>query len=71
MKDVVMALDLADDTTRDAVTARLAARYAGRPVLLGPGILAGCTGLVERFVALGCRVLVLSTGDGAGPVPPD
>lgn len=66
-----MALDLADDTTRDAVTARLAARYAGRPVLLGPGILAGCTGLVERFVALGCRVLVLSTGDGAGPVPPD
>ena len=66
-----MALDLADDTTRDAATARLAETYSGRPVLLGPGILAGCTGLVEHFVALGCRVLVLSTGTGAGPVPPE
>jgi hypothetical protein len=66
-----MALDLADNTTRDAATARLAETYSGRPVLLGPGILAGCTGLVEHFRALGCRVLVLSTGTGAGPVPPE
>ena len=63
-------VDLADPSVRDAVTARLSEQYAGRPVLLGPGILAGYTTLVERLVALGCPVLVLVTGTGAGALPP-
>ena len=62
-------MDLSDDETRAGVTARLGELYAGRPVVLGPGILAGFTTLVARLRALGCPVLVLSTGPGAGPVP--
>ncbi|MFB9314944.1 hypothetical protein [Nocardioides plantarum] len=62
-------MDLSDDATRGAVTARLGELYAGRPVILGPGILAGFTALVARLRTLGCPVLVLSTGTGAGPVP--
>lgn len=66
----VAPVDLADPTVRAAVTARLSEQYAGRPVLLGPGILAGFTTLVEQLVALGCPVLVLVTGTGAGALPP-
>jgi hypothetical protein len=62
-------MDLSDDAARDAVTARLGELYAGRPVVLGPGILAGYTPVIARLRALGCPVLVLSTGTGAGPVP--
>lgn len=62
-------MDLSDEATRAAVTARLGRLYADRPVVVGPGILAGWAPLVERLRALGCRVLVLSTGTGAGPVP--
>ncbi len=62
-------MDLSDDTVRAGVTARLGELYAGRPVVLGPGILAGLTPLVARLRDLGCPVLVLSTGTGAGPVP--
>jgi hypothetical protein len=62
-------VDLSDDATRAVVSARLGALYAGRPVILGPGILAGFTAVVARMRDLGCRVLVLSTGTGAGPVP--
>ncbi|WP_148614675.1 hypothetical protein [Nocardioides rubriscoriae] len=62
-------MDLSDDDTRAAVVARLGALYAGRRVVLGPGILAGFTPLVARLRDLGCPVLVLSTGTGAGPLP--
>lgn len=62
-------MDLSDRATRDAVTARLAERYAGRPVLMGPGVLAGHTQHVGWFRELGCPVLVVSTARGAGPVP--
>ena len=60
---------LVNALVRSAATARLAELYAGRPVLLGPGILAGFTPTAIRLHELGCRVLVVSTGRGAGPVP--
>jgi hypothetical protein len=63
------AHDLADPSTRDAVIGRLVTRYAGRPVVLGPGVLAAFTDAVARHRARGSRVLVLSTTRGAGPVP--
>ena len=62
-------MDLTDDAARAEVTERLGRLYAGRPVILGPGILAGFTPLVTWFRELGCRVLVVSNGRGAGPVP--
>ncbi|MEJ7834176.1 MAG: hypothetical protein WKF79_14760 [Nocardioides sp.] len=62
-------MDLTDPTVRDAVTSRLAEPYVGRPVLLGPGILAGWAPYVAWFRDLGCPVLVVSTARGAGPVP--
>jgi hypothetical protein len=62
-------MDLTDSGVRDAVTARLGELYAGRPVILGPGVLAGLTPYVEWMRGLGCRTLVLSTARGAGPVP--
>lgn len=61
--------DLSDDAVRAAVTERLAALYAGRPVVVGPSILAGTTAVVSWLRELGCPVLVVSTGRGAGPVP--
>lgn len=60
---------LADPDARAAVVDRLSEVYAGRPVILGPGVLAGYTRQVKRFVELGCRVLVLATVRGAGEVP--
>lgn len=63
-------MDLTEETTRAALTARLESPYAGRPVLLGPGVLAAYTPAVERYHRLGCPVLVLATGDWAGPLPP-
>jgi hypothetical protein len=62
-------MDLSDRDARDAVTARLARRYAGRPVVMGPGVLAGFTSQVEWFRDLGCPVLVVATGRGAGALP--
>jgi hypothetical protein len=62
-------MDLTDSGVRDAVTARLGELYAGRPVILGPGVLAGLTPYVEWMRGLGCRTLALSTARGAGPVP--
>ena len=62
-------MDLSDPHTRDGVAARLAERYVGRPVLMGPGILAGYTSQVEWFRQLGCPVLVVATARGAGAVP--
>ncbi|MFC4786648.1 hypothetical protein ACT8ZV_19390 [Nocardioides sp. MAHUQ-72] len=61
--------DLTDPGTRARVTARLGELFAGRPVLLGPGVLAGFTPLVGWLRELGCPVLVVSTSRGAGPVP--
>ena len=62
-------VDLADHDVRDAVAARLGAPFADRPVILGPGVLAGLTRPVRWLGALGCTVLVLATDRGAGPVP--
>ncbi len=62
-------LDLTDDATRAALTARLGEHLAGRPVLLGPSVLAAYTGTVPLLRTLGCPVLVVSTARGAGPVP--
>jgi hypothetical protein len=62
-------MDLSDADTRGVVTARLAERYAGRPVLMGPGVLAGYTSQVGWFRDLGCPVLVVATARGAGPIP--
>ena len=61
--------DLSDDAVRAAVTARLGGLYARRPVVVGPSILAGVTPFLGRLRDLGCPVLVVSTGRGAGPVP--
>ena len=62
-------MDLSDKAVRDAVTARLAEPYAGRPVLMGPGVLAAYTSMVQWFRDLGCPVLVVATARGAGPIP--
>jgi hypothetical protein len=62
-------MDLTDSGVRDAVTARLGELYAGRPVIVGPGVLAGLTPYVAWMRGLDCRTLVLATARGAGPVP--
>ena len=60
---------LLDPAARAETTARLGHLWAGRPVILGPGVLAGWAKDVRRFRALGCPVLVLSTAVGAGDIP--
>src|SRR4051812_24320219 len=67
--DVEPRAGLADPARRAAVVERLGRLYAGRPVIVGPGILAGYTGTVTFLHDLGCPVLVLSTEQGAGAVP--
>ena len=62
-------MDLTDPGTRAAVTARLGRLYAGRPVLLGPGVLAAYTPYVGWLRELGCRTLAVSTARGAGALP--
>jgi hypothetical protein len=62
-------VSLADPRIRAAATARLAELYAGRPVVVGPGVLAGFTRWVAWLHELGCPTLVLATSRGAGPVP--
>jgi hypothetical protein len=64
-------MDLADPEIRADLTGRLMARYAGRPVVLGPGILAARTETVAWVREVGGSALVLSTAHGAGPLPPD
>src|SRR3954465_5558292 len=63
------SIGLTDPGGRAAVTARLAGLYAGRPVVMGPGVLALWTEWAGWLHALGCPTLVISTGRGAGPVP--
>jgi hypothetical protein len=60
---------LTDRGVRAAATARLAGLYAGRPVVMGPGVLALWTEWAGWLRDLGCPTLVVSTGRGAGPVP--
>jgi hypothetical protein len=64
-------MDLADPEIRADLTGRLMARYADRPVVLGPGILAARTELVAWVREVGGSALVLSTARGAGPLPPE
>ena len=62
--------DLTDATVRDAVSARLGELYAGRPAILGPGILAAFPG--GSLVGIGLGIMLgdffawLLIGIGAG-----
>ena len=60
---------LTDTATRSAVTDRLGALFAGRPVIVGPGVLAAFTPVVHWMRRLGCPVLVVATARGAGRIP--
>ena len=62
-------MDLTAPAVRADLVERLARIYAGRPVILGPGVLAAFTPTVAELRGHGCRVLVLATARGAGPVP--
>jgi hypothetical protein len=64
-------MDLADPEIRADLTHRLMARYADRPAVLGPGILAARTEFVAWVREVGGTALVLSTAHGAGPTPAD
>ena len=61
--------DLRDPDVRAEVTDRLGELWAGRPVIIGPMVLAAASPWVAWFRELGCPVLVVSTGRGAGSVP--
>ncbi len=61
--------DLLDPAVRADVTMRLGELWAGRPVILGPSVLAAWTPYVEWFVELGCPVMLLATSRGAGEIP--
>jgi hypothetical protein len=61
--------DLLDEDVRAGVARRLGAHWAGRPVVVGPGVLAGYTRTIEWFQELGCPVLVMATTRGVGPLP--
>jgi hypothetical protein len=64
-------VDLTDAGTRAALSDRLMQRYADRPVVVGPGILAARTELVSWLRQVGSTVLCLVYARGAGPKPPD
>jgi hypothetical protein len=61
--------DLVDPAVRADVTRRLGELWAGRPVVVGPFVLAGATPYVGWFRELDCPVLVVATTRGAGAVP--
>jgi hypothetical protein len=68
--DAGRARNLTREADRAALRAHLGQRYAGRPVLVGPGVLAGFTSTVAMLEEAGAtKVMVLSTARGAGPVP--
>ncbi len=60
---------LADPEVRAELTDQLLATYAGRPVIVGPGILAARTELVSWLREVDATVLVLTYAHGAGPKP--
>ncbi|HET8960211.1 hypothetical protein [Nocardioides sp.] len=62
-------MDLTSPSVRAGLVDRLGELYAGRPVILGPAVLAAHTPTVAALRERGCRVLVLATARGAGPVP--
>jgi len=62
-------MDLTDPGTRAALSDRLMERYADRPVVVGPGILAARTEFVTWVREVGGTVLALVTAPGAGPKP--
>lgn len=61
--------DLSDPDQRAALSARLGKLYAGRPALLGPGVLAAYPEVSAWLQELGCPVLVVATARGAGEIP--
>ena len=63
----VTRMDLADPEVRAGLTERLMARYADRPVVLGPGILAARTEFVDWVREVGGTVLVLATAARGRP----
>ena len=68
--DAGRARNLTREADRAALRTHLGQRYAGRPVLVGPGVLAGFTSTVAMLEEAGAtKVMVLSTARGAGPVP--
>ena len=63
-------MDLMRDADREALREHLGGLYAGRPVLVGPGVLAGFVNTVGMLQQAGAGpILVLSTARGAGDVP--
>jgi hypothetical protein len=64
-----MGVDLAEHDERAAVTTRLSQLYAGRPVILAFGVLAVATSVATWLRGMGCRVMVVCTTRGAGPLP--
>ena len=54
-------LDLTDADVRGALSDRLGELYAGRPALLGPGLLAAYPNVAAWLQHLGCPVLVVAT----------
>jgi hypothetical protein len=64
-------VDLTDAATRSALSDRLMERYAGRPVVVGPGILAARSEFVSWVREVGGTVLCVAYARGAGPKPPD
>jgi hypothetical protein len=60
---------LLDAEVRAAVTRRLGEHWAGRPVIVGPGVLSGFARTIEWFHELGCPVLAVVTTRGVGPPP--
>ncbi len=63
-------MDLTREADREALRAHLGGLYADRPVLVGPGVLAGFLNTVGMLQQAGAGpILVLSTARGAGEVP--
>jgi hypothetical protein len=63
-------MDLTRESDREVLRTHLGGLYAGRPVLVGPGVLAGFLTTVGMLQDVGAGpILVLSTARGAGEVP--
>jgi hypothetical protein len=60
-----------DRGVRAGVARRLGEHWAGRPVVVGPGVLAAFAGTIQWFQELGCPVFAVATSRGVGPLPPE